>query len=239
MKRCKFLIFTVFILFQCFVLGRGEEDVTQVIRERLQWYGQSSFSIFGSQTVYMDPFELPEKENLQAADIIFITHPHYDHLSVKDIEKIRKTGTIMVAPYDCASKLPKEWDIRWVKPGDQLEIYGIKAEVVPAYNRYTPYHPKKNGWVGYIIHMDGETYYHAGDTDFIPEMRGIKTDIAMLPMGGTYTMKWEDAVEAVKAFQPKVAIPMHYGKAEGTVEDAKSFRDASKIPVAILEKQNK
>jgi len=129
-------------------------------------------------------------------------------------------------------------NIKTVRPGDNLTIKGIDIKVVPAYNIKKDYHPKENRWVGFILNMKGTRIYHSGDTDFIPEMKKIKADIALLPIGGTYTMDVAEAVEAVKAINPKVVIPMHYGDIVGSVEDAEKFKKLSPVKVEILKKED-
>jgi len=125
-----------------------------------------------------------------------------------------------------------------MKPGDVLDLANIRIEAVPAYNTDKDFHPRKNGWLGFIVDIQGVRIYHAGDTDFIPEMKGLKPDIALLPVSGTYVMTAEQAVKAALAIQPKLAIPMHYGAIVGDVQDAVDFKKAleGKIEVRILEK---
>lgn len=207
------------------------------LRKHLTWFGQSSFKWTTDRTIYIDPWELPEKEKDSKADLILITHPHMDHLSLKDIEMIRKPGTVFVGPPDCTDKIKGFGDIRSVKPGDVLDILGVHIEVVPAYNLIKPYHPREKVWVGYIIQMGGERIYHPGDTDFIPEMKGLKTDVALLPIGGTYTMDVREAADATDAIHPQLAIPMHYGRVVGKPEDAETFKKLCTVPVMIMKKQ--
>ncbi|MCD6473217.1 MBL fold metallo-hydrolase [Candidatus Aerophobetes bacterium] len=201
--------------------------------KNISWLGHASFKITNDKVLYIDPWKLKKEDK---ADIILITHPHYDHLSLKDISKIQTEDTIIVIPPDGASKL--KGNIKTVRPGDNLTIKGIDIKVVPAYNIKKDYHPKENRWVGFILNMKGTRIYHSGDTDFIPEMKKIKADIALLPIGGTYTMDVAEAVEAVKAINPKVVIPMHYGDIVGSVEDAEKFKKLSPVKVEILKKED-
>jgi len=201
--------------------------------KNISWLGHASFKITNDKVLYIDPWKLKKEDK---ADIILITHPHYDHLSLEDISKIQTEDTIIVIPPDGASKL--KGNIKIVRPGDNLTIKGIDIKVVPAYNIKKDYHPKENGWVGFILNMKGTRIYHSGDTDFIPEMKKIKVDIALLPIGGTYTMDVAEAVEAVKAINPKVVIPMHYGDIVGSVEDAEKFKKLSPVKVEILKKED-
>jgi len=200
--------------------------------ENIKWLGHASFKIINEKIIYIDPWNLKKKAY---ADIILITHPHYDHLSVEDISKIQTKETVIVTTADGAEKL--KGNIKRVKPGDLLTVKEVKIEVVPAYNIGKNFHPKENGWVGFIIEVGGKRIYHSGDTDFIPEMEKIKVDVALLPIGGTYTMSAEEAVKAAKAINPKVAIPMHYGDIVGSIEDAERFKKMSPVKVEILKRE--
>jgi L-ascorbate metabolism protein UlaG (beta-lactamase superfamily) len=181
----------------------------------IHWFGQSAFRVEdGALQIYIDPFKLPA--GLPKADVIFITHAHFDHFSMEDITKIQVKHTMIVAPKDVASKF--EDSALEVIPGKDYTIGSLKVTTVPAYNIDKKFHPKENKWVGYIITLsDGQKMYHAGDTDFIPEMKKIIADIAMLPCGGTYTMTATEAAEAANIIKPKVLIPMHLGEGLGNV----------------------
>jgi L-ascorbate metabolism protein UlaG (beta-lactamase superfamily) len=199
----------------------------------IHWFGQSAFRIEDETLqIYIDPYKLPA--NLPKADIIFITHAHFDHFSMEDIAKVRTEHTIIVAPKDVASKFGDS--AITIVPGNDYTIGKLKVTTVPAYNIDKKFHPKANGWVGYIITLsNGQKIYHAGDTDFIPEMRKIVTDIAMLPCGGTYTMTAKQAAEAANVFKPKLLIPMHYGSIVGSNADADTvkrlFKGETKIKI--------
>jgi L-ascorbate metabolism protein UlaG (beta-lactamase superfamily) len=188
----------------------------------IHWFGQSAFRVEDdSIQIYIDPFKLPE--NLPKADIIFITHAHFDHFSIEDIAKIRKEKTIFIATKDVASKLGNS--AITVVPREIYNVGKLKAQTVPAYNLDKKFHPKQNNWVGYIITLsNGQKIYHAGDTDFVPEMRTIVTDIAMLPCGGTYTMTAKEVAEAANVFKPKILIPMHFGGGIGSKADAETVK---------------
>ena len=200
--------------------------------KNIKWLGHASFKITGEKVIYIDPWHLKKRDK---ADIILITHPHYDHFSPVDISKIQTDQTVIILPEEGKGKLKGK--IKKIKPGDSLSINEVTIEAVPAYNINKSYHPKEKGWVGYIIKMGGFSIYHAGDTDFIPEMKKIKVDIALLPIGGTYTMNAEEAAKACKAFNPEIAIPMHYGDIVGSIEDAKKFKEISPARVEILKKE--
>jgi len=121
--------------------------------------------------------------------------------------------------------------------GTAIDADGVKIEVVPAYNVGKQFHPKGNDWVGYIIDAKGKRIYHAGDSDFIPEMKSIKADIILLPIGGTYTMTPEEAAEAANTINPSIlAVPIHFGEIVGTKADAEKFKALCKCDVKILEK---
>lgn len=185
----------------------------------IDWLGHASFRIKGSLTVYVDPYMLDNEA--PKADIIFLTHDHYDHCDAGKIKEIQKPDTVIVCTPACNRHVSGKTEI--VTAGKALDVKGVKIKTVPAYNIGKPYHPKGSG-VGYVFTIDGTTIYHAGDTDFIPEMNGIKTDIALLPIGGTYTMDTTEAAKAATAIQPKVVIPMHYGTISGTEADPSEFK---------------
>jgi L-ascorbate metabolism protein UlaG (beta-lactamase superfamily) len=197
----------------------------------IHWLGHSTFRIEdGSIQIYIDPFKLPA--NLPKADIIFITHAHYDHFSIEDIARIKKDSTIIVSTKDVTSKIGK--GTVTVVPGQNYTIGCLKVITVPAYNLDKKFHPKGNNWVGYIITLsNGQKIYHAGDTDFIPEMQKIITDIALLPCGGTYTMTARQAAEAANTFKPKVLIPMHWGEVVGSKADAEEVKKLYKGETVI------
>lgn len=197
--------------------------------------GHDTFKITGEKVIYTDPFKLKKKDS---ADIILVTHEHYDHCSPDDIKKIQGPHTVIVTTSDCAKKL--SGTIKIIKPNETLTVEGIKIEAVPAYNTNKQFHTKDRGWVGFIITTKGHRIYLAGDTDYIPEMKTFKDiDIALLPVSGTYVMTAEEATLAALDIKPKVAIPMHYGSIVGDKDDAKRFAAAlrGKVEVVILNEE--
>ena len=194
------------------------------VLDRFTWLKNSSFLYDGDTKVYLDPWGVPDGS--PEADVILVTHAHDDHFSVRDIEKVRGDHTRIAATSDVAKELSGTIEI--VSPGDALELGGISIDVVPAYNTAADrqnFHPKTSGWVGYVFTLQGTRIYHSGDTDAIPEMDAIDCDIAFLPIGGTYTMTGEEAVEAVRKLGPKVVVPMHYGFVAGTPKDMERFKE--------------
>lgn len=186
-----------------------------------EWLGHATFRIRNSLTIYTDPFSLDETP--KQADIIFVSHSHYDHCSPEKIREIRGENTIIVASKDCEEEL--QGKIKSLTPRESLEVQGVEIKAAPAYNIGKDFHPKENKWLGFIFNLDGNRIYFAGDTDVIPEMEGLNVDIALLPVGGTYTMNQSEAVEAVKKINPEIVIPMHFGTIRGTRADPEEFKE--------------
>ncbi len=175
--------------------------------------------------IYIDPYHI--EKNYNDADMIFITHDHYDHYSEEDIDKVRKNNTIFIVPENLLNKLIKKGindeNIITLDPGDAENIDGIKVEAIHSYNIDKPFHPKENNWLGYVIEIDGVRYYIAGDTDITEENKNIKCDVAFVPVGGTYTMNFSEAAQLINIIKPKIAVPIHYGSVVGTKQDATDF----------------
>lgn len=197
--------------------------------KKIVWLGHDGFRIDGDKIVYFDPYQISPGTK---ADLILVTHEHFDHCSPGDIAKIQKPETVIVTEKDSAKKL--EGNVKIVRPGQTIDVDEIKIEAVPAYNTDKTFHLKENGWLGFIVEMEGVRIYHAGDTDFIPEMNQFEVDIALLPVSGTYVMTAIDAIEAALAIRPKLAIPMHYGAIVGGDQDAKDFKIALEGKVEVL-----
>ncbi len=174
------------------------------------------------KVIYTDPFRLSEAPH--DADLILITHDHYDHLSTEDIEKAAAPGCQLVMPEGCKGELPDQIvGVFFVRPSEQYQLSGLSFETVPAYNIGKPFHPKENGWVGYILSIEGVRYYVAGDTDDTPELEAADADVAFLPVGGTFTMTAEEAAEAARKMKAELCVPVHYAVIVGSPDDADRF----------------
>ena len=201
------------------------------MKQNIAWLGHDAFRIDASSCIYIDPYQI---DGGKPADLILVTHEHFDHCSPEDVAMIQQPETVIITEKDSAKKL--SGDVRIMTPGERLPLDGLTVETVPAYNTDKDFHPKANGWLGFIIDIDGVRIYHAGDSDYIPEMKDLDVDIAQLPVSGTYVMDADEAVDAALAITPQLAIPMQYGAMVGDQSDATNFRDklAGKFDVLIL-----
>ena len=212
-----------------------EPEVVEML-ERLTWIKESTYRWAGDGlTVYIDVWGA--REDPVPADVIFITHAHYDHFDLDDLAKIRRDDTVVVAPRDVAAELSGE--VIAVTPGETVEARGVKGETVPAYNiveHRLGKHPKENGWVGYVLDLGGTMHYFSGDTDHLPELDQIRADGAFVCVGGDpFVMAPQEAADLVKAINPSVAVPNHYGWPVGTPANAEAFKKAADpVPVEIL-----
>jgi len=203
----------------------------------IKWFGHDTFKIEGRNiSIYTDPFKLSIRDR---ADIVLVSHSHYDHCSPTDIEMIMKKNTVLITTNDCAPNL--KGDVRSLKPGDSITVNSVEVKAVSAYNINKTFHPKSNNWLGFIFIIDGVKYYFTGDTDFIPEMKNLvneNIDVAFIPVSGTFVMDVNEAVKATLVIKPKIAIPMHYGSIVGSDKDAKSYAEKlkGKIEIKILGK---
>lgn len=211
--------------------------------ENLHWLGHASFRVDGKKVIYFDPWKLARQA--KKADFIFISHEHFDHLSVDDVKSISTRETVIITDKTCARQLEnKEVICRQISalaPQDTLEIDGIGISAVASYNINKQFHTRNSQKLGFIVSIEGVKVYHAGDTDKIPEMKDYHCDVALLPVSGTYVMTAGEAAEAALLIKPKLAIPMHYGDIVGTASDAGKFKDLlkGKIEVKIPEKESR
>ena len=206
---------------------------------KISWLGHSSFRLSNGKVVYIDPYQI---KPAVPADVILITHEHYDHCSLEDVKKIVKSNTVIVTTAQAQDKL-RNVSVQFllIVPGKVYSIDGVKVEAVPAFNVNkfrapgVPYHPEQDQKIGFVVTMNGVRIYHAGDTDNIPGLKSYvkEIDIAMMPISGTYVMTAEEAAQATNLIQPKVAIPMHYGTLVGNERDAFRFEKNVKEPVEV------
>lgn len=210
---------------------------------KLSWLGHDGFRIQNGVTIYLDPFKI--EDGGPKADIVLVSHEHFDHCNLDDLKKVVTPKTVIVAHEQSRGELSKlkVKEIMIMKPGDKTSIGEVTVEAVPAYNINKfrepgkPFHPKEDGKLGFITTVKGVRIYHAGDTDHIPEMKNIRTDIALIPVSGTYVMTAQEAAEAAASINPKVVIPMHFGAIVGSKDDAENFKKLVKCEVKILEKE--
>ena len=190
--------------------------------ENIEFVKHNSIKIRGSKIVYIDPYKIEEAYN--DADYIFCTHSHYDHFSPEDITKIMKNNTTIITVKDAKTNAEKLVNnIMIVEPNNEYIIDDINFRTTYAYNENKQFHPKENDWVGFIINLDGVEYFIAGDTDNVPEIRNVKCDVALLPVGGTYTMTVEEAADLANTIDAKVVVPTHYGVIVGNSDDGEKF----------------
>ena len=194
------------------------------------WTGHAGFKItYESKKIYIDPYKLSkEHENVSDADIVLITHNHFDHLSIEDLKNIVNETTVIVSAQECLSQL-KSLSVKesiGVDPRNSVKVNDLKIETVPAYNVNKEFHPKNDKKIGFIVEFGNDRLYHIGDSDIIPEMKDTNSTIALVPVSGTYVMTAEEASKAInELINPKIAIPMHYGTIVGNKEDAIRFSE--------------
>lgn len=196
--------------------------------DNIEWLGHSTVKFnFGDNVIYIDPYNIDN--TYLDADIIFITHNHYDHFSETDINKIKKDNTKIVITEDLYEKVLDlnfiDKNIIKVVPNGNYCLNGMKFSTVPSYNTNKQFHPRENNWVGYIISINNVIYYIAGDTDITDENKKVKCDVAFLPVGGTYTMDCYEAADLTNLIKPKIVVPIHYGSIVGTKDDALEFKN--------------
>lgn len=213
-----------------------QQEEGEVMTDNIKVYGQNSIRItMGDKKIYIDPFQMKEAPN--DADFLFITHEHSDHYSPADMKKVAGKNTILIMPESMQGKVAEAKGIvsriETVKPSETKTVEGLEFTTVPAYNINKQFHPKSNGWVGYILNVNGTKIYIAGDMDATDEAKAVKCDVALVPVGGTYTMTAPEAAELINIMQPKVAIPVHYGSVVGSAADAKTFKEKVKAPIKV------
>jgi L-ascorbate metabolism protein UlaG (beta-lactamase superfamily) len=212
-----------------------------VLLDSLEWLGHAGFRLrVGPAAVYIDPYRVADGP---PADLILITHGHYDHFSPSDVERLSHDRTILIGPAAVAERVSGR--VVSVRPGELVEdelVRGVEVATVAAYNTSKRdqegrvFHPREAGWLGYDVNVRGERLYHSGDTDVIPEMDAVSgVDVALLPVSGTYVMTAGEAAEAARRIQPRVAVPMHWGEHIGSRADAERFAELSPVEVEILE----
>jgi len=205
--------------------------------ENIHWLGHDSFRLDGSSTVYIDPWKLAA--DAPPADLILITHDHYDHFSPDDIARLSTPRTTLIGPASVTAQVDGVAAVT-LSAGETATLGGVTVTAVPAYNidKFRQpgevFHPRAAGGLGYIVELDGRRIYHAGDTDAIPEMRDVRCDVALLPVSGTYVMTAEEAAEACRMISAAAAVPMHYGDIVGTAADAARFEGLCEVPVTVL-----
>ena len=199
---------------------------------------QSSIRIETEKIIYFDPFKILSSAN--DADLIFITHEHSDHFSPEDIRKVQKSDTLIVAPKSMEDTLKKHGysNLILLAPCEKTDVQNIPVEAIPAYNLVKPFHMKKNGWLGYVITVEGQRIYVSGDTDATPEAQAVSCDIAMIPIGGTFTMNRSKAAAYINELRPKTVIPTHYGTIVGSADDGEAFRKLVQSEIEVVIKLN-
>lgn len=205
------------------------------IIDSIHWLHHASFRLeVSGKIIYLDPWKIRDKIK---ADYIFVTHEHYDHLSVPDILELSRNSTVIICPVNRMDDITGG-KITRLKPGEKHSDGFVKAEAMPAYNTGKSFHEKSSQKNGYVFEIGGSVFYQAGDTDFIPEMKNLKKiDVAFLPVGGTYTMDPGEAAAAAEAIKPGIAVPMHWGSIVGTRKDAEEFKKLAKCRVEILKEE--
>jgi len=198
----------------------------------IQWLGHASFKISGEgKTIYIDPWKV--KESPQDASVVLVSHGHYDHYSDRDIEKVSGSETKVLGPADVSGELRNS---QVLNPGQNVTVDGVDVMGVASYNPSKQFHPKSNKWLGFLIKLGGVNVYYAGDTDLTEEMKSLgEVDVALLPVGGTYTMGADEAASAIEHIKPKRAIPYHWGDIVGDSGDAERFAKGAGCEVTVLQ----
>jgi len=211
---------------------------------KIRWHGHDTFSVESDVRIFFDPYKLSKQSE---ADLILISHDHFDHLSLEDLQKISTIKTTIVAAKECVNKITSIAfkEKMGIAPGEEKTVNGIRIRAVSAYNidkinhdTKKPFHPKEDNKIGFLVNINGIVIYHTGDSDLIPEMSNLRPDILLIPVSGTYVMTNKEAAKATEIIKPKIAIPMHYGTIVGTERDATEFKNLVKsCEVQILTKE--
>ena len=205
--------------------------------ENIHWLGHDSFRLDGSSTVYIDPWKL--RAGAPRADLVLVTHDHFDHFSPHDIARVATPRTTLIGPASVTAQVEGVAAVT-LSAGETATVGGVTVTAVPAYDvdKFRQpgevFHPRAAGGLGYIVELDGRRIYHAGDTDAIPEMREVRCDVALLPVSGTYVMTAEEAAEACRMISAAAVVPMHFGDIVGTAADAARFEGLCGTPVTVL-----
>ena len=218
------------------------QEVREVNTDNITVNTQSSIRIEGSKTIYIDPYK--RSKAAHDADLILITHAHYDHYDEPSLRNVAGKNSFVVCPDSMFNEVNAlglgAKGSAAMEPGAEIkpdgDLEGITIKAVPAYNLNKNFHPKANGWVGYVIKMDGVTYYAAGDTDALPELEDVKCDIAFVPIGGTYTMTAKEAAGLINKIKPEIAVPIHYGTIVGSAKDVDTFKAAVDSSIKVVTK---
>ena len=211
---------------------------------KIRWLGHDSFSLTGNIKIITDPYKITKQDK---ADLILISHNHFDHLSVDDLKKVSTDNTTIVSAKECLDMLTG-FSLKekiGILPGEEKTVRGVKIKAIRAYNldkinpeTKKPFHPKEDDKIGFLIELKGIRVYHTGDSDLTPEISDFKPDIALVPVSGTYVMTAQEAAKAVEKIKPKIVIPMHYGTIVGSEKDAHDFKQLVKsCEVHILTKE--
>lgn len=243
-KKIVVLVVSIFLVFS-FLYSKtkpkskgGKMEITKIenfAKNNIVWFGHESILIrAGNKKIFIDPWKL--KDVKEKADIILITHSHFDHYSEDDIQKISTDKTILYSSEDVVSQT-KVKNKKVIKPFEELKSDGIIIKAMPAYNKNKDFHPKRNNWLGFIVSYDNISVYVTGDSDDISNEfanKGEKINIAMVPVGGTYTMDANEAADFVNTIKPDIAIPIHWGDIVGSKSDAEKFKSLVKNPIMVI-----